>query len=126
MSRLVESNPYTRILESDPFDTGNNILYYQNIASCLAEVAQRYDNTQGEDLFMGYSSLSEQTQSLSDMYAELYHTEDDIKELKNLIYAEFRAVLTDLDDYFETYPDEATNRDLEFGKIFLQAFTVTD
>ncbi len=124
MTRLVESNPYVRILESDPFDSGNNILYYQNIASCLAEVGQRYNTPQGEDIFMGYASLSEQTQSLSDMYAELYHTEDDIKDLKNMIYTEFRSVLVDLEDYFENYPDEAANRDIEFGKIFLQAFTV--
>lgn len=124
MTRLVESNPYVRILESDPFDTGNNILYYQNIASCLSEVGQRYNTPLGEDLFMGYSSLSEQTQSLSDMYAELYHTEDDIKDLKNIIYTEFRAVLVDLENHFENYPDEATNRDIEFGKIFLQAFSV--
>lgn len=124
MTSLVEKNPYTRILENDPFDTGNNILYYQNIASCLHDVAQTYNHPQGEDIFMGYSALAEQTQSLSDMYAELYHTEEEIKELKSMIHMEFSAVLVDLQDYFESYPDESVNRDIEFGRIFLQAFTV--
>lgn len=123
MSTLVEKNPYTRILENDPFDTGNNILYYQNIAICLADVAQSYNHSRGEDLFMGYSALSEQAQALSDMYAELYHTDEEIRELKEMIHTEFSAVLVDLQDYFEHYPDETVNRDIEFGRIFLQAFT---
>ena len=94
------------------------------IASCLHDVAQTYNHAQGEDIFMGYSALAEQTQSLSDMYAELYHTEEEIKELKSMIHMEFSAVLVDLQDYFENYPDESVNRDIEFGRIFLQAFTV--
>lgn len=124
MASLIERNPYTRILENDPFDTGNNILYYQNIASCLSDVAQAYNHSRGEDIFMGYSALAEQTQALSDMYAELYHTEDDVKDLKKMIHTEFSAVLVDLQDYSESYPDQSVNRDIEFGKIFLQAFTV--
>jgi len=124
MIKVLETNPYTRILESDPFGTENNILYYQNIALCLADVAQHYNNTQGDDIYMGYSELSEQVQSLSDLYAELYHTDEDIKELKSMIHTEFCSVLVDLEDYFESFPDEITNRDIEFGKIFLQAFTL--
>lgn len=124
MTKVLETNPYTRILESDPFDTENNILYYQNIAICLSEVAQHYNHTEGDDIYMGYSELSEQVQNLSDLYAELYHTEDDIKELKNMIHTEFCAVLIDLENYADTVPDEMTNRDIEFGKIFLQAFTL--
>lgn len=123
MTKVLE-NPYTRILESDPFGTENNILYYQNIASCLADVAQHYNNTEGDDIYMGYSELSEQVQTLSDLYAELYHSEEDIKELKSMIHTEFCSVLVDLEDYFESFPDEITNRDIEFGKIFLQAFTL--
>jgi hypothetical protein len=124
MTKVLETNPYTRILESDPFGTENNILYYQNISLCLADVAQHYNNTEGDDIYMGYSELSEQVQSLSDLYAELYHTEEDIKELKTMIHTEFCSVLVDLEDYFESFPDEITNRDIEFGKIFLQAFTL--
>lgn len=121
----TETNPYTRILESDPFDTEvNNILYYQNIAISLSEVAQYYNNQQGDDIYMGYSELSEQVQSLSDLYAELYHTEDDIKDLKRMIHTEFCSVLVDLEEHFEHHPGDIVNRDIEFGKIFLQAFTL--
>lgn len=121
----IETNPYTRILESDPFDTEvNNILYYQNIAISLSEVAQYYNNQQGDDIYMGYSELSEQVQSLSDLYAELYHTEDDIKDLKRMIHTEFCSVLVDLEEHFEHHPGDIVNRDIEFGKIFLQAFTL--
>jgi hypothetical protein len=124
MTNLLETNPYTRILESDPFGNENNILYYQNIALSLADVAQHYNNTEGDDIYMGYSELSEQVQSLSDLYAELYHSDEDIKELKSMIHTEFCSVLVDLENYFESFPDEITNRDIEFGKIFLQAFTL--
>lgn len=41
-----------------------------------------------------------------------------------MIHAEFCAVLVDLENYADTVPDEMTNRDIEFGKIFLQAFTL--
>ncbi len=121
----TETNPYTRILESDPFETGiNNILYYQNISICLNEVAQYYNNTQGEDIYMGYSELSAQVESLSNLYAEPQYNTEDIKELKTMIHTEFCAVLVDLENHFESFPDETGNRDIEFGKIFLQAFTL--
>ncbi len=119
----TETNPYTRILESDPFEQGvNNILYYQNISICLNEVAQHYNTAQGEDLYMGYSELSAQVQSLSDLYSETNHNTEDIKELKNMIHTEFCSVLVDLENHYENFPDEISNRDIEFGKIFLQAF----
>lgn len=124
MSTLVQRNPYTRILENDPFDSSNNILYYQNIASCLSDVAESYNHPHGEDIFMGYSALSEQTQALSDMYAELYHSDEEVKELKQMIHTEFSAVLVDLQQYAQAFPGETVSRDLEFGSIFLQAFTV--
>lgn len=97
--------------------------YYFKMARQLGDVAEHYNRSLSEDIFMGYSEVGRMIESL----AILYKNGKDGKEIistKESIYEEFTRLILELEDYFSSYPDEISQRDITNGKLLALCFSM--
>lgn len=97
--------------------------YYFKMARQLGDVAEYYNRSLSEDIFMGYSEISRMIESLAILYKNGKDGEE-IINAKESIFEEFNRLIADLEDYFSSYPDEISQRDITNGKLLALGFSM--
>lgn len=110
-------NPYTKLFELEKNQEPDESVFYLTMSKALIVVAENYNTSNSEDIYMGYVELAALIQTLSDMFQNTNYAIDDINELKKMIKGEFECLILDLENHFESYPDEISKRDIEIGNI---------
>lgn len=96
--------------------------YYFRMARKLGDVAEYYNRSLSEDIFMGYSEIGKMIESLAMVYKN-GKSEKEIINAKEIIFEEFNRLIIDLEDYFSAYPDEISQRDITNGKLLALGFS---
>lgn len=96
--------------------------YYFKMARQLGTVAEHYNRSLSEDIYMGYSELATMIESLAMLYKKDVN-DAEIVEAKDTIYREFNSLIMDLENYFDSYPDEISQRDIVNGKLLATNFS---
>jgi hypothetical protein len=97
--------------------------HYFKMARQLGDVAEHYNRSLSEDIFMGYSEVGRMIESLAILYKN-GKEEKEIISAKESIYEEFNRLILDLEDYFSSYPDEICQRDMTNGKLLALCFSM--
>lgn len=97
--------------------------FYFRMARQLGDVAEHYNRSMSEDIFMGYSELGRMIEALAILYKN-GKPEKEIIGAKESIYNEFTGLVLDLENYFESFPDEITQRDIANGKVLALSFSI--
>jgi hypothetical protein len=96
--------------------------HYFKMARKLGDVAEHYNRSLSEDIFMGYSEVAQMIESLAMLYKN-GKGEKEIINAKETIFEEFNRLVLDLEDYFSSYPDEISQRDIANGKLLALSFS---
>lgn len=97
--------------------------YYFKMTRQLGNVAEHYNRSLSEDIFMGYSELGQMIENLAMLYKNS-KGEKEIINAKESIYEEFSRLIIDLEDHFSSYPDEICQRDITNGKLLALCFSM--
>lgn len=102
----------------------NHADYYMSMAKQLFDVAENYNKKNTEDIFMGYVEVIRFIEMLAAMYGNKASKPADLNMAKHVVFQSFGYLLNDLQNHFESYPDEITKRDILNGKALATGFNM--
>lgn len=102
----------------------NHADYYMSMAKQLFDVAENYNKKNTEDIFMGYVEVIRAIEYLAAMYGNKANKPGEFSVAKHVVFQEFGYLLNDLQNHFESYPDEIIKRDIANGKALAKEFNM--
>lgn len=98
--------------------------YYRSIAKQLFDVAENYNAKHTKDIYMGYVSVIRGLERLAVMYENKSTKIGEFSIAKHVIFQEYSYLINDLENHFESYPDEIIKRDIANGKMLASGFNM--